>query len=149
MICPNCNATVPDTASFCTYCGTPLPTSVPGARTAPPQSAPPMMAYGTLPQTIIIQTVTPPTPAHAPATPRNNAGTAGFILALASMLFSWTLTVGGIIWLLGLIFSVSGMSRPPRRLAVAGFIICVPAIILIAVISRCILCHRFYGTLPF
>lgn len=53
----------------------------------------------------------------------NSMGTAGFVLSLVSLLGFWLPYVGGLTWLLGLIFSIIGMTRPPRGLAIAGFAI--------------------------
>lgn len=99
-----------------------------GTYSAQPQSMQPGAPYGS-PQTIIIQTA--PTPA-APSS--NGIGTAGFVFSLLSFLFSWTVIGGAIIWFLGLLFSFIGMFRKPRGLAIAGFVLCIPSIILIIVL---------------
>ena len=62
-------------------------------------------------QTIIIQKKT------------NGMGTAGFVLALLSFLFSWAPVVNWILWFLGALFSFIGLFKSPRGLAIAGFII--------------------------
>lgn len=61
----------------------------------------------------------------------NGIGTAGFVLALISFLGFWLPYVNGLTWLLGLIFSVIGVTRPPRGLAVAGLVISVSGLVLI------------------
>lgn len=71
----------------------------------------------------------------------NGIGTAGFVLALISFLGFWLPYVNGLTWLLGLIFSVIGVSRPPRGLAVAGLVISVLGLIL------GILAFLFFGLL--
>lgn len=57
----------------------------------------------------------------------NGIGSAGFVLSLLSILIGWIPIVGwifgGIIWLLGLIFSFVGVFKVPRGLAIAGLII--------------------------
>ncbi|MBD5225122.1 MAG: EscU/YscU/HrcU family type III secretion system export apparatus switch protein [Bacteroidales bacterium] len=53
----------------------------------------------------------------------NGIGTAGFVLALVSFFGFWLPYVGGLTWLLGLIFSIIGVNRPPRGLAIAGLVI--------------------------
>lgn len=79
-------------------------------------------------QTIIIQ--------QAPEKPTNSMGTAGFVLALLGLIFSWVPVLGWILWLLGLIFSIVGVLRRPRGLAIAGLAIsCVALILLIVVIG--------------
>lgn len=53
----------------------------------------------------------------------NGMGTAGFVLALIAFFFGWIPVLGWIIWLLGLIFSIVGVCRQPRGLAIAGLVI--------------------------
>ena len=63
----------------------------------------------------------------------NGLGTAGFILALLGLIFSW---VPGLGWALGLIFSFVGIFRTPRGLAIAGLVIsCIALIVLIILVS--------------
>lgn len=81
----------------------------------------------TTPQTIIIQSTA------TPANKSNGLGTAGFIFSLLSILLSWSVIGGIIVWLLGLIFSFIGLFRKPRGMAIAGFILAVPGLILIIV----------------
>ena len=65
---------------------------------------------------------------------RNGLGTAGFILALLSLIFSWVPILDYIIWFLGALFSFIGVFKRPRGLAIAGLIISFIGIILILVI---------------
>lgn len=66
----------------------------------------------------------------------NGVGTAGFVLALCGIFFSWILVFNWILWALGFIFSFVGIFRKPRGLAIAGLVIsCLDLIILIAVIG--------------
>ena len=53
----------------------------------------------------------------------NGIGTAGFILALLGIFFSWVPIVDFIFWLLGLIFSIVGLFKAPRGLAITGFVL--------------------------
>ena len=62
-------------------------------------------------QTIIVQKKT------------NGMGTAGFVLALLSFLFSWAPVVNWVLWFLGALFSFVGLFKSPRGLAIAGFVI--------------------------
>lgn len=78
-------------------------------------------------QTIIIQQ-----PAHE----SNGIGTAGFVLALISLFFSWVPGIGWIAWFLGFLLSFIGMFKSPRGLAITGFLISIiDLIVLIAVIG--------------
>ena len=57
----------------------------------------------------------------------NGIGTAGFVLSLVAIVIGWIpvigQVVGGICWLLGLIFSFIGVFKSPRGLAIAGLVI--------------------------
>lgn len=53
----------------------------------------------------------------------NGLGTAGFIMALLSLLLVWLPVINFIVWALGLFFSFIGLFKRPRGLAIAGFII--------------------------
>lgn len=53
----------------------------------------------------------------------NGMGTAGFVLALIGLIFCWVPVLNWILWLLGLIFSIIGMFKPKKGLAIAGLII--------------------------
>jgi len=61
----------------------------------------------------------------------NGIGTAGFILALISLLFGWVPFVGWAVWFLGALFSFIGLFKRPRGLAIAGLIISFIGIILL------------------
>lgn len=78
-------------------------------------------------QTIIIKQV---------EAPSNKIGTAGFVLALIAFFFSWIPVMGWLIWALGAIFSLIGLSRAPKGLAVTGVIISfIGLIILLCVVG--------------
>ncbi len=62
----------------------------------------------------------------------NGIGTAGFILALIALLVtSWIPVLDFIVWLLGAIFSIIGLFKQPKGLAIAGTIISFIGIIFI------------------
>lgn len=65
---------------------------------------------------------------------KNGMGTAGFVLALLGLIFSWVPVLGWILWILGLIFSIIGVCRKPKGLAIAGLIISCLYIILVTVV---------------
>lgn len=64
----------------------------------------------------------------------NGMGTAGFVLALLGLIFCWVPVLDWILWLLGLIFSIVGMFRPKKGLAIAGLVISFIFIILVTVV---------------
>ena len=75
--------------------------------------------------------------------PGNGLGTAGFVLSLLAFLFSFlciipyvgfiVLLITAVLWLLGFIFSIIGMCRPRRGLAIAGFVLSLFAAVIAAV----------------
>jgi hypothetical protein len=71
-------------------------------------------------------------PPAAPQTPRNGFGTAGFVLGLVGLFFSFIPLIGVIAWplvILGLIFSILGLRRASsgqatnKGLAIAGIVL--------------------------
>lgn len=63
----------------------------------------------------------------------NGIGITGFVLALCALLFSWTPILNWILWTLGLIFSLIGIFRKPRGLAIAGLVLsCLDIILVLA-----------------
>ena len=65
----------------------------------------------------------PPVIVHIHEKKQNGLGIAGFVLALLGLLLGWIPVLGWILWVLGLIFSLIGIFRAPRGLAIAGLII--------------------------
>ena len=63
----------------------------------------------------------------------NGMGTAGFVLALIGLFFSWIPILGWVIWFLGVLFSAIGVFRTPRGMAIAG--LCISFIGLIFLIT--------------
>lgn len=53
----------------------------------------------------------------------NGMGTAGFVLALLSLLLAWVPVLGWIMWLLGVVFSLIGLFKSPRGLAIVGMVL--------------------------
>ena len=58
-----------------------------------------------------------------PAKQSNGMGITGFVLALLALLLCWVPVLNWILWILGLIFSIIGMFKKPKGLAIAGLII--------------------------
>lgn len=82
---------------------------------------------GTIHQTIIVKGAEPKT---------NGLGVAGFVLALLGLFLSLVPILGWIIWFLGFLFSLIGVFKVPRGLAIAGLIISVIGfIVLVAFIG--------------
>lgn len=68
---------------------------------------------------------------NQPQVKRNGLGTAGFVLAILALVFCWVPVLDFILWLLGAIFSVIGLFKSPRGLAIAGTVISFFAIIVL------------------
>lgn len=66
----------------------------------------------------------------------NSMGTAGFVLAILAIVFSWVPVLDFILWFLGALFSFIGVFRKPKGLAIAGLVISfIVIIILVAFIG--------------
>ena len=65
----------------------------------------------------------------------NGLGTAGFILAVLTIVLGWVPVFGWFTWALGLLFSFIGMFKAPRGLAIAGFIISLLGLVMILVFA--------------
>lgn len=128
--CPYCGETIMFGAKKCKHCGEWLDNS-PKETTSSPSMIPPLLnkprpqpINQNIKQPIIVNT--------SVVQPRSNGiGTAGFVFALLSILFSWAPGVNFIIWFLGLLFSFIGLFRRPRGLATVGFILSIIGIIII------------------
>lgn len=66
--------------------------------------------------------------------PKNDIGTAGFILSLVALFFGWIPFFGWVIWLVGLVLSIIGATKNPKKLAIAGIIISFIGIFLLIVL---------------
>lgn len=66
------------------------------------------------PQIIINNTIPPK---------KNGLGTAGFVLSLLGLLFCWIPFLNILLWILGLIFSIIGVTRMPKGLSIAGIVL--------------------------
>lgn len=64
----------------------------------------------------------------------NGIGTAGFVLALVGLFLGWIPFLGWAIWILGLIFSIIGVTKSPKGLSIAGLIISLVGIILLVLV---------------
>lgn len=73
----------------------------------------------------------------------NGMGVAGFVLALLGLIFCWVPILDWILWILGLIFSIIGMFKPKKGLAIAGLIISCLYLIVIFVIVGAVMASGF------
>lgn len=73
----------------------------------------------------------------------NGMGVAGFVLALLGLIFCWVPILDWILWILGLIFSIVGMFKPKKGLAIAGLIISCLYLIVIFVVVGAVMASGF------
>lgn len=62
---------------------------------------------------------------NTPVRRGNGMGVAGFVFSLLTLFLCWVPYVAAVFWLLALIFSIVGVCRRPRGLAIAGLVITV------------------------
>lgn len=60
----------------------------------------------------------------------NGIGIAGFVLAIVALIFCWLPVINWILWILGLVFSIIGMFKRPKGLAIAGLVISLASILI-------------------
>lgn len=77
--------------------------------------------------------------------PKNGMGTAGFVLSLLGLLFCWVPFLNILLWILGLIFSIIGVTRKPKGLSIAGIVL--SAVTLIVFIICLIVAVAMYDEL--
>lgn len=66
----------------------------------------------------------------------NGIGTAGFVLALLGLLLCWLPVINWILWLLGFVFSLCGIFKRHKGLAIVGLMISfIGAIIMICILG--------------
>ena len=125
--CKYCGKELQPGAAFCSSCGKPQG-NVPVQRPSVQMTQQPVV------QPYIVNAYQQPQPAAPISTNNtttvvvegshsNSIGIAGFIIALLGLVFCWVPFVDLILWFLGLIFSIIGLFKAPRGMAIAGFIL--------------------------
>ncbi len=76
-------------------------------------------------RTIIIQ---------QPKVESNGMGAAGFVLAVLAFVLSCIPFLNFILWILGLIFSIIGLSKKPKTFAIAGLIISLIGLVILLLV---------------
>lgn len=75
---------------------------------------------------------------QTPQVNKNPLGVAGFVLALIGIFLSWVPVLGWILWVLGGLFSVIGLFKKPKGMAIAGVVLTFfDLILLLFVIASC------------
>lgn len=114
--------------NFCKYCGKELQ---PGAAFCSSCGKPQVAYLYQQPQPAVAPNVSNTTTVIVKGSHSNSIGTAGFVFALLGLIFCWVPGIDLILWFLGLIFSIIGLFKAPRGMAIAGFILSFVVIITI------------------
>ena len=64
---------------------------------------------------------------------KNGIGITGFILSIVAIVLIWVPVLDWILWFLGALFSIIGVFKKPKGLAIAGLIISFISIIILIV----------------
>lgn len=100
----------------------PAASPAPGTYAAPgPQPAP--GSYGPYAGQPGVYGAAVPAYIAPPVKETNNMAIAGFVLALAALLLSWAPVLNLATWASGLVFSILGLRKEPKGLAIAGLVI--------------------------
>ena len=127
--CKYCGKELQPGAAFCSSCGKPQ-------GNVPVQQPPIQMVQQPVVQPYAASAYQHPQPVVNPSVLTNNTttvvvegshsnsmGIAGFIIALLGLVFCWVPIVDLILWFLGLIFSLVGLFKAPRGMAIAGLVL--------------------------
>lgn len=139
MFCPKCGSENENGVKFCASCGSAIEgrekktavavsaeeATVPVEASIESHST----AQGATVTTINVQT---------PQVKRNPMGVAGFVMALLGVFLSWVPILGWLLWALGGLFSVIGLFKKPKGMAIAGVVLTfIDLILLLFVVASC------------
>ncbi len=137
--CKYCGKELQPGAAFCSSCGKPQ-------GSVPIQQPPIQMVQQPVVQPYVAAAYQQPQPVVNPNVLTNNTttvvvegsrsnsmGVAGFIIALLGLVFCWVPVVDLILWLLGFIFSLIGLFKAPRGMAIAGLVLSLIIIFIIII----------------
>lgn len=125
--CKYCGKELQPGAAFCSSCGKPQ-------GNVSVQQPPVQMMQRPVAQPYIVSAYQQPQPTAPISTNNtttvvvegghsNSMGIAGFIIALLGLVFCWVPIVDLILWFLGFIFSLIGLFKAPRGMAIAGIVL--------------------------
>ena len=140
LFCKYCGKKLEADAVFCSFCGRPQG-NVPVQQPAGMMPQQPIYRQSYMsgnyqqPQPTMTNTsANNSTTIYVEGGRSNSMGVAGFVIALIGLIFCWLPVVNFILWFLGLVFSVVGLFKAPRGLAIAGFVLSIIVIILIVMV---------------
>ena len=148
--CKYCGKELQPDAAFCSSCGRPQNNVIIQQPAIQLVQQPVVQPYVNNPY-LQSQPIAPPNVTNNTTTvvvdggQSNSIGTAGFIIALLGLVFCWVPVVNLILWLLGLIFSVVGLFKSPRGMAIAGLVLSI--VLVMAIIAFMGAAFSFLGTL--
>lgn len=135
--CKYCGKELQSGAAFCSSCGKPqgnVPVQRPSVQmTRQPVVQPYIANVYQQPQPVVTPNVSNTTTVVVEGSHSNSIGIAGFIIALLGLIFCWVPVVDLILWFLGLIFSLIGLFKAPRGMAIAGLILSLIIIFIIII----------------
>lgn len=135
--CISCGKELKAGAAFCPACGS---AQAPAAQQIKPQvqatPAPVQAAVSQPVQTQAVQSQPGQTVIvnQVAQAEKNGIGVAGFVLSIAAIVLSWVPVLDFILWLLGAIFSVIGIFKKPKGLAIAGAVISFLGLIILIIL---------------
>ena len=136
--CKYCGKELQPGAAFCSSCGKPqgnVSVQQPPSQTIQQPVVQPQVAYVyQQPQPTVAPNVSNTTTVIVEGSHSNSIGIAGFVFALLGLIFCWVPGIDLILWFLGLVFSIIGLFKTPRGMAIAGFILSFVVIIAIIVV---------------
>ena len=135
--CKYCGKELKPDAAFCSSCGKPQ-------GNVSVQQSPVQMMQRPVAQPYIVSAYQQPQPTAPISTNNtttvivegghsNSMGIAGFIIALLGLVFCWVPIIDLILWFLGFIFSLIGLFKAPRGMAIAGLVLSLIIIFIIIV----------------
>lgn len=137
--CKYCGKELQPGAAFCSSCGKPQ-------SKVHVQQPPVQMVQQPVSQPYVVNAYQQPQPVANPNVLTNNTttvvvegsrsnsmGIAGFIIALLGLVFCWIPVVDLILWFLGFLFSLIGLFKAPRGMAIAGLVLSLIIIFIIIV----------------
>lgn len=135
--CKYCGKELQPDAAFCSSCGKPqgnVPVKQPSAQMMQqPVVQPYIVSAYQQPQQPAPISTNNTTTVVVEGGHSNSMGIAGFIIALLGLVFCWVPIVDLILWFLGFVFSLVGLFKAPRGMAIAG--LALSLIIIIIIIS--------------
>lgn len=77
----------------------------------------------------------------------NGMGVAGFVLSLCALVLCWVPYLNWLLLILGIVFSIIGVTRRPKGLAIAG--LCISGVIVLVYVIILIAAGAFFTALMY